>query len=177
MPPSKRAALQLSAAAACALALAVVTPTATAALTFDDQGYVDSTARCSAPATAVMFGSTQTSRVAICKSSGGKYEYRGVRVRDGARLIAPASSSDDGAFVADNDGIEYMLSAKSLVVSAGSTVIREESWLDFHGSGVSSAPASPTSTAPTSTAPKAPPASPAPPLRPLPAEVGGSGSS
>ena len=97
-----------------------------------------------------------------------------MRVREGARLMAPASSSDDGAFVADNDGIEYMLSAKSLVVSAGSTVIREESWLDFHGPAVSSAPASPTSTAPkASPAPPAPP----PPLRPLPAEVGGSGSS
>jgi hypothetical protein len=44
--------------------------------------------------------------VAICKSPGGQYEYRGVRVRDGARLIVPASQSGDG-FVADNDGMTY----------------------------------------------------------------------
>jgi hypothetical protein len=147
------------AAAACSVLLAIGLPSATAAPTTDDQGYVDSTARCSSPATAVLFGSTDTSRVAICKTSGGQYEYRGVRVRDGARLIVPASQSGDG-FVADNDGVTYLLTAKSLVINLGDKVIREEPMVDFHRPGIPAAPAAPP---PTTTTPLPPP---------LPAEVG-----
>ena len=147
-------------AAACSVLLAIGLPSATAAPATDDQGYVDSTARCSSPATAVLFGSTDTSRVAICKTSGGQYEYRGVRVRDGARLIVPASQSGDG-FVADNDGVTYLLTAKSLVINLGDKVIREEPMVDFHRPGTPAAPAAPP---PTTTPPPLPP--------PLPAEVG-----
>src|SRR6476469_1684051 len=149
-------------AAACSVLLAIGLPSATAAPTTDDQGYVDSPARCSSPATAVLFGSTDSSRVAICKTSGGQYEYRGVRVRDGARLIVPASQSGDG-FVADNDGVTYLLTAKSLVINLGDKVIREEPMVDFHRPGIPAAPAAPP---PTTT-----PTTPLPP--PLPAEVGG----
>ncbi len=139
------------------------------------QRYVDSTARCSGAA--VLFGSTDSSRVAICKTSGG-YEYRGgVRVRDGAKLVLSASGSGDGSYTAVNDGISYTVSSSSLTVSMGGSVIRKESWLDFHGpqtststtTGTSSSPttsSTPISTTPTSTTPLPPP---------LPAEVGGGG--
>jgi hypothetical protein len=60
------------AAAACTVLLAIGLPSATAAPAADDQGYVDSTARCAPPNTAVLFGSTESSRVAICKTSGGQ---------------------------------------------------------------------------------------------------------
>src|SRR3954469_4985947 len=149
------------AAAACSALLAIGASSAYAAPGTDDQGYVDSTARCTSPATAVAFGSTETSRVAICKTPGGQYEYRGVRVRDGARLIVAASPSGDGVFVADNDGITYTVTPQSLVVSLGGKVIREEPMVDFHGPGAPAAPAPPTTT----------PTTPLPP--PLPAEVGG----
>jgi hypothetical protein len=151
------------AAAACSVLLAIGLPSATAAPTTDDQGYVDSTARCSSPATAVLFGSTDTSRVAICKTSGGQYEYRGVRVRDGAKLIVPASQSGDG-FVADNDGVTYLLTAKSLVINLGDKVIREEPVVDFHRPRTPAAPAAPPPTTTTPTTPLPPP---------LPAEAGG----
>lgn len=150
------------AAAACSALLAIGASSAYAAPGTDDQGYVDSTARCTSPATAVAFGSTETSRVAICKTPGGQYEYRGVRVRDGARLIVAASPSGDGVFVADNDGITYTVTAQSLVVSLGGKVIREEPMMHFHGPGAPAAPAPPPTTTPTT---------PLPP--PLPAEVGG----
>ena len=129
----------------------------------DGQGYVDSTARCASPSETVVFGSTETSRVAICESDG-EYEYRGVRLRDGAKLIVPASQSGDG-YTADNDGITYTVTEDSLVVSAGTRVIREESMIDFHGSQQADVPAA---TGETST-----PTTPLPP--PLPAEVGGDG--
>ena len=158
------------AAAACSALPAVGVASATAAPASDGQGYVDSTARCTTPDTAVAFGSTETSRVAICKTPGGQYGYRGVRVRDGAKLIVPASPSGDGVFVADNNGITYKVTANSLVVSAGNQVIREEPMVDFHGPET---PKAPTATS----APTAPlTATPTTPWQPpLPAERGFSG--
>ncbi len=152
------------AAAACLALLAFGVPSATAAPAADDQGYVDSTARCTPPNTAVLFGSTETSRVAICKTPGGQYEYRGVRVRDGAKLVVPASRSGDG-YIADNDGMTYLVTSKSLVVSVGNKVIREQPMVDFHGEETAQAPAAPPPTTTTPTTPLPPP---------LPAEVGGS---
>jgi hypothetical protein len=152
-------------ATACSAILAIAVPSATAAPSTDDQGFVDSTARCTAPDVAAAFGSTATSRVAICKTPGGQYEYRGVRVSDGAKLIVPASQSGDGGFVAENDGIAYTLTANSLIVSVGNQVIRQEPMVNFHG------PETPTT--PTATSTPTPPTTRLPP--PLAAEVGGSG--
>jgi len=156
-----------AAAAACCVLLAIGVPAATAAPASDGQGYVDSTARCTSPDTAVAFGSTKTSRVAICETPGGQYQYRGVRVRDGAKLIAPASGSSDGGFVAESDGTTYTVTADSLVVSVGDRVIREESIVNIRWPGAPNAPTG-------ASTPVAPPTTPTTPLPPpLPAEVGG----
>ncbi len=152
-----RAAPRLTvAAAACSALLAIGASSAAAAPGTDGQGYVDSTARCTPPATAVLFGSTESSRVAICKTTGGQYEYRGVRLRDGAKLIVPAAYSGNG-FVADNGEMSYLVTAKSLVISVGNKVIRDEPMVDVHDPETPAAPE-------TSTTPLPPP---------LPAEVGG----
>jgi hypothetical protein len=144
------------AVAACMTLLAIGASAAGAVPAADDQGYVDSAARCTPPNTAVLFGSTDASRVAICKTRGGQYEYRGVRLSDGAKLMVPAEGSGYG-FVAENGEISYLVTAKSLVISLGNTVIRDEPMVDFHGPDTSAAPETPTT--------------PLPP--PLPAEVGG----
>ena len=155
-------------------------PNAVAAPTTDERGFIDSTARCAPPNTAVAFGSTSSSRVAICKDdASGQYQYRGVRVSDGARLILAATSTSRG-YVAENDGITYTVTAAALTISAGSQQIRSEPMVDFHGSAPgSSAPSAPGSSAPS--APSRPtqpsavpetvtPTTPLPP--PLPAEAG-----
>jgi hypothetical protein len=152
----------LIASAAAAAWSVLVASTADAAPATDARGYVDSTARCASPSQPVLFGATATSRVAICESADGDYEYRGVRVRDGARLIAPATQIGD-EFSAENDGITYFVSQESLVVSAGTKVIREETMVDFHEAQPSDPPSAPAETAtPTTSLPP-----------PLPAEVGG----
>jgi hypothetical protein len=162
MPPLTLLAARLAVTATvCSVLLVVGLPSATAAPATDSHGYLDSTARCTN--TAVLFGSTETSRVAICKTSGGQFEYRGVRLRDGAKLIVAASESDGDGFVADNDGVTYTVTAKSLVISVGNKVIREEPMVDFHRPDTPPAPAPPP-TEPTPTTPLPPP---------LPAEVGG----
>jgi hypothetical protein len=163
------------AAAACLALLAVTVPSATAEPSTDSQGYVDSTARCSSPNTAAAFGSTDTSRVAICESPSGQYEYRGVRVRDGAKLVIAATRSSDGKFVAENDGITYTVTPGSLVVSTGSEVIRTEPMVNYHGP---ESPTTPTVTAPTTATTTAPTTSTSPTTTtslppPLPAEQGG----
>ena len=146
----------------------------------DGKGYIDSTARCTSPDIAVVFGSTASSRVAICRDSSGNYEYRGVRVRDGAKLILVAAPDGTGGFVAASDGVTYTVTASALEVSAGSKIVRDEAWVDFHGT-IPSAPATGTTTgttAPTATATVTQTATatptPVPPVKPLPAEVGGS---
>ena len=87
-------------AVACSALFAIGTPLAAADPATDALGFVNSTARCAAPNTAVAFGSTAESRVAICKSPAGQYGYHGVRVSDGAKLVASASASADGSYVA-----------------------------------------------------------------------------
>ena len=134
------AALAISAMIAIGVPLALAAPTAVPPS--DSQGYLDSTARCAKPDTAVVFGTTETSRVAICKTAGGEFEYRGVRVRDGARLIVPASRISDGVYVAKNDGVTYTVTAEALSVSANGDTFRTQSWTDFNSP---QAPASTTS--------------------------------
>jgi hypothetical protein len=141
----------------------------------DAQGFIDSTARCASPSTAVAYGRTDSSRVAVCKSPDGKYQYRGVRVRDGAKLITAATATGDGEYVASNDVATYTVTSEALTITIGDDVVREETMLEFHGPASSSAgPAAPSSpgagpapATPTPTKPLGPP---------LPAEVGGSDS-
>lgn len=186
-------AIRISAAAAAVAgaALLVFSGPAGAAPESDDQGYLGSFARCASPDTAVIFGATETSRVAICAEPDGGFEYRGVRVRDGARLVLSATRSGTG-YVAFNEGQSYTVTPESLVFSIGDDVIREEPLTDVHEPGTSgsssststtststsSAPTSSTSTssAPTTTATTRPTTTvtvttPLPP--PGPAEVGG----
>jgi hypothetical protein len=123
----------VAAAAAAAGLLVVTAPLAAGAPASDDAGYLNSTARCEKPSTAAVFGATAESRIAVCKNTDGTFTYRGVRISDGATLVVPAEQSTDGAFVADNNGISYLVTAKSLVVSRGADVLREEPMTDYHG--------------------------------------------
>ena len=205
----RQSGLAVSAAAGCALVaigvpLAIAAPTAVAPS--DGQGYVNSTARCTAPDTAVIFGTTDTSRVAVCKTAGGEYQYRGVRVSDGAKLIAAATQTTGNTFVVKYDGATYTVTPQALSVTINGNTFRTETWADYHGpqapastsgttsstspSATTSATTSPTTSgtaAPTTSASSTPSTSSAPktsasatsaaPLPPpLPAEVGASKS-
>jgi hypothetical protein len=158
------------AAAACWTLFAIGTPLAAADPSTDALGFVDSTARCAAPNTAVAFGSTAESRVAICKSPAGQFGYHGVRVSDGAKLIASASASADGSYVAKQDGVTYTVTSSALVVSDANGVIRREPMVTYHGPKTAQSPSAAAQT-PTAAPQTSAPARPLPP--PWPAEVGG----
>ena len=192
------AATAASALVAIGVPLAIAAPTASPPS--DVQGYVDSTARCTKPDTAVIFGTTDSSRVAICKTAAVSYEYRGVRVRDGAKLIVSATPVSSDNFQADSDGATYNVSPTGLSITVGGSTVRTESWIDFHNpqspaAGTSASAAATSSAKPTTSGAKPSTASSAtsgtaasgtatsaaaaptsaPPLPPpLPAEVGGS---
>lgn len=171
-------------AAAFAALLVAGSPAASAEPATDAQGFIDSAARCPTGDTAVAFGSTASSRVAICRNSGGQYQYRGVRISDGAKLIVAASADGQGGYTATTDGITYVVSAKSLDIKSGSQSIRSEPMTFFRSGGplTGTAAATPTPApaaapagtpaAPVTGAPAPVPTTPLPP--PLPAEVGGS---
>lgn len=129
---SLRARCCSSAAAVAAASLLAAAP-ALAAPATDERGFVDSWASCASPSTAVAFGSTATSRVAICKTTDGQLQYRGVRVRDGAKLAVDAETSGGNGFVAEGDGVSYTVTPSALLVSSGEEVIRDEEWVTYHG--------------------------------------------
>ncbi len=97
----------------------------------DDRGFINSTARCDGTLTGIAFARTQRSLVAICADQSGNYQYRAVRLSDGAALDVPAATTDTHEFVARNDGVTYALSTKQLVITAGDTVVRREPMIDY----------------------------------------------
>ncbi|OBF11354.1 hypothetical protein [Mycobacterium sp. ACS4331] len=121
----------------------------------DERGFVGSDARCPDGQSAVAFGRTQRSLVAICPDGSGGYEYRGVRISDGATLITEAEATGDGTFVALNDGAEYTVSPSTLAVTSGGKVIYRDTWVDYQSPSFAAetgGPAATTSSAPTTTA-------------------------
>lgn len=118
---------------------------------YDDRGFVKSSARCDAPLTAAAIVRTNGSLVAICVDQAKAYQYRGVRLSDGATLNVPAESLGAREFVAHNDGIDYQLGTEQLVITSGSTLIRREAVLEYKEPQSFSAESPPTPTTPTAT--------------------------
>ncbi|MBU3749614.1 MAG: hypothetical protein FGM52_04050 [Mycobacterium sp.] len=131
----------------------------------DEYGYPDTAARCDD--TAVVFGRTAQSLVAICRAPDGLLEYRGVRLSDQAELTLPATRGADGTISADNDGVSYSVSPEALLVSEGDAVLYRSRWLEFGEPGPTDAtPSSAPAPSPTASAAPSTPAAPATPSSP-----------
>jgi hypothetical protein len=100
------------------------------ALQTDDRGFINTEVRCDAPQTAVAFGRTEQSLVAICVDRDGHYEYRGARFGDGAVLTVVAEPTVPGEFFAQKNGVTYTVTAKELVIKSDAFV-RSEPMLQF----------------------------------------------
>ncbi|MGB0878870.1 MAG: hypothetical protein ACPGXI_17675, partial [Mycobacterium sp.] len=70
----------------------------------DDQGFVDSAARCAMPAKAVAIARTTRAAIVICRDVDGTYEYAGTRLRDGASLRLDDVLAIPAGFEARNNG-------------------------------------------------------------------------
>jgi hypothetical protein len=112
----------------------------------DDRGFVNSSARCDGQLSAAAIARTAGSLVAICVDQGRAYQYRGVRLSDGATLNVGAESLGAREFVAHNDGIEYQLGTEQLVITSGATLVRREPVVEYKEPQSFSAEAPPTPT-------------------------------
>jgi hypothetical protein len=92
----------------------------------DERGFLNTAARCEKPQIAVAVGRTQQSLVAICVDGRGHYQYRGMRLKDNSALNVPARATADGKFIVENAGFTYTFSAKELVITSGTRVLRKE---------------------------------------------------
>jgi len=120
--------------AACALmATNGYLPVASAkpAFSIDGRGFVNTPARCDGPQTPVLAGRTPLSLIAICQGDRGGYEYRGMRLRDGALLNLPAKKLGNGWFGANTPDITYTVSQNKLLLTAGARIVRDEAMLEF----------------------------------------------
>ena len=126
------AVLLMSVAASMSLATTLMAPTVAAQPSppTDDRGFVDSEVRCEAPQSAVAFGRTEQSLVAICVDRDGHYEYRGARLGDDAVLTVVAEPTVPGEFFAQKDGVTYTVTAKELLIKSDEYV-RTEPMLQF----------------------------------------------
>lgn len=128
------AVLLAGAAVTGAVATGVALPSAVAAtgdLPTDARGFVGTTARCDAPWKPVAVGRTPLSLVAMCSDPRGRFEYRGVRLRDRAPLRLPATPLANGCFGIRGDGVAYTVSSTKLLLTSGLRVIRDEPMLQF----------------------------------------------
>lgn len=96
----------------------------------DSRGFVNTPARCDGPQTPVLAGRTALSLIAICRDKRGRYEYRGMRLRDGALLRLPATELSNGCFGASTKDITYTVSERKLLLTAGLRVVRDEVMLE-----------------------------------------------
>lgn len=104
---------------------------AAAAVTMDDRGFVNSKARCEGPESAVAIGRTERSLVVVCKSPNGGYEYKGVRLSDGAALSVRDVSATGGGFEARTDGAIYAVSSKELLVTLGDATLARDAMVEY----------------------------------------------
>lgn len=126
------AALAIACAPCALMATNGYLPTAGAKPIFstDSRGFVNTPARCDGPQTPVFAGRTPLSLIAICQDKRGGFEYRGMRVRDGALLRLPARQLSNGCFGASTKDITYTVSERKLLLTAGLRVVRDEVMLE-----------------------------------------------
>ncbi len=122
----------------------------------DDQGYLNSAARCDGGQTPLMFGRTSRSLVAVCVGPDGQLEYRGVRLSDEAGLTMAASRSADGAIVATNDDVTYSITPQALLVSEGDNVLYRDTWVEYNKPRLAESSTSASPSASTSSSASAP---------------------
>jgi hypothetical protein len=98
----------------------------------DDRGFIDTSARCDSPKSAIAVGRTQQSLVAICVDPRGHYEYRGMRLKDNSEINVGGAVMQDGKYVAHNADVTYVFSAKELMILQGwGWVVRKEPMVAF----------------------------------------------
>ncbi|MFB8005528.1 protein kinase [Nocardia sp. NPDC056000] len=99
----------------------------------DAQGFTDGP-RCNAYDPAYAIGRTAASRVLICRTSAGRYYYKGFRISDSAvKEIDDPTPDGSGGFTAVNtaDNTRYHLSATALSIDKDGTQLANEQMIEY----------------------------------------------
>lgn len=67
----------------------------------------------------------------ICQDRSGALQYHGVRLSDDAALEAAADTAPDRRFVARSRGVSYAVSPSELVISTGTSLIKQERMVEY----------------------------------------------
>lgn len=98
----------------------------------DNRGFIDREgARCAEPQTAAAIGRTERSLVVICINENGNYEYRGIRLSDGAALQLTDVMVTSGGFLATNEDVAYAFSPEELIVTSGDVVVARDPMVEY----------------------------------------------
>ncbi|MBT2269793.1 hypothetical protein [Rhodococcus erythropolis] len=97
----------------------------------DDSGFVGTHAQCDGEPAAV--GRTAESLVVICETPGSGYEYRAVRLSDGATVTVDDTRNDGYAFSAWNGEVTYTVSSGGLGIASNNQLIASEPMLEYRG--------------------------------------------
>jgi hypothetical protein len=98
----------------------------------DVQGFVGYPgARCNSANPAVALGRTLKSLVVICQNYDGDFYYKGLSLKNGQSLEADDSIRTGDRFIASNNGVQYLVSPDALIITRGSTTVRDEPMLEY----------------------------------------------
>lgn len=101
----------------------------------DTQGFTTAGGpRCDADDPAMAVGRSTASRIAICRTSTGRYYYKGVRISDGATISIndPVPDGSGGYTVTNpNDGTMYRITASALVITSNGQVAANEPMQEY----------------------------------------------
>jgi len=102
-----------------------------APLAMDEQGFVDTSARCDQRQQAVAIARTTRSAMVVCRDTDGTDSYQGTRLHDGASLRLDDVRVIPTGFEAHNDGTTYRLSSTELVVLTGEDLLSRDAIVEY----------------------------------------------
>jgi hypothetical protein len=78
----------------------------------------------------VTIGRTADSAVVICETGVGRFYYKGFGLQNGQSVEIDDPVQTGAAFVATNNGVQYLVSPTALTITQGSTVLSNEPILE-----------------------------------------------
>ncbi len=98
----------------------------------DAQGFLGYPgARCNYTNPAVAIGRTSQSLVVICRTGVGRLYYKGFGLQNGLSVEIDDPVQTGTAFIATNNGVQYLVSPDALIITQGSTTVSKEPMLEY----------------------------------------------
>ncbi|ORB62473.1 hypothetical protein [Mycobacterium scrofulaceum] len=98
----------------------------------DRQGFLSYPgARCNYTNPAVVIARTADSALVICETGVGRFYYRGVGLQNGLSVEIDDPVQSGASFIATNNGVQYSVSPRALLITQGSSVLSNEPMLEY----------------------------------------------